>query len=107
MIEDSIKQQVLNQIKDKINLTYKELAWQAEKSSILLEKIKSKYIDVTDSNLIVLYSFDGNFNVSSFKTVSLPKDMEQYKNELEKKYLAKLLEKQKNKENAENQSKFF
>jgi hypothetical protein len=42
MLEESIKQQVLNQINEKISLTYRELAWNKEKCRISLEKLKSK-----------------------------------------------------------------
>ena len=52
---------------------------------------------------ILVYTFDNSMYVSSFRTVTLPKDMENYKNELEKQYLAKLLEKQRNKETMDNQ----
>ena len=43
MLEESIKNQVLNQINEKISLTWKELAWNKEKCRISLEKLKSKY----------------------------------------------------------------
>jgi len=46
----------------------------------------------------MVFTFDGSLSVSTFRTVTLPKDMENYKSELEKQYLAKLLEKEKNKE---------
>ena len=39
--------------------------------------------------------------------MALPKDMEAYKTELEKQYLAKLAEKRKNQENIENQGMIF
>lgn len=42
MLEESIKQQVLNQMSEKINLTYRELAWQSEKCRISLEKLQSR-----------------------------------------------------------------
>lgn len=42
LLEESIKQQVLNQINEKISLTYRELAWNKEKCRISLEKLKSK-----------------------------------------------------------------
>ena len=51
-----------------------------------------------DCEHIMVFTFDGSLSVSTFRTVTLPKDMENYKNELEKQYLAKLLEKEKNKE---------
>lgn len=43
LLEESIKEQVLEQINDKINLTWKELAWQSEKCRLLLDKLQSKY----------------------------------------------------------------
>lgn len=55
-----------------------------------------------DCDYIVVYTFDQTLNVSTFRTVALPKDMEQYKTELERQYLAKLLEKQKTKDNLDN-----
>ena len=58
-----------------------------------------------DCDYIVLYTFDQLQEVSSFRTVALPRDMENYKNELEKQYLAKLAEKQKGQNNQENSSK--
>ena len=60
-----------------------------------------------DCEYIMLYTFDGSLSVSTFRTVTLPKDMENYKNELEKQYLAKLLEKEKNKELEQGQLKKF
>jgi hypothetical protein len=107
LLEESIKQQVNNQINEKIHITHKELAWQSEKCRILLDKIKSKFVDVLDCPQIILYSFDNKSSLSTFRTVALPKDMDQYKSELEKLYLAKLLEKQKNKDGVENQSNYF
>lgn len=104
MLEESIKQQVLNQINDKINLTYKELAWNAEKNSLLLEKVKSKFADVIDCGFIVLHDFKNSYTVTSFRTVSLPKDMDQYKSELERLYHGKLSDQQKGaKDGQENQ----
>jgi hypothetical protein len=104
LLEESIKEQVFNQINEKIITTRKELAWQAERCRILHDKIRSKFVDVIDCPLVVLFSFEGSFSVSSFRTVALPKDMEAYKSELEKIYLAKLLEKMRNNENADNGS---
>ena len=53
----------------------------------------------------MVFTFDGSLNVSTFRTVTLPKDMDNYKTELEKQYFAKLLEKEKNKEQ-DNQGLF-
>jgi hypothetical protein len=107
MLEESIKQQVNSQIYDKIHTTHRELAWQAEKSRILLEKIKSKFLDPLDFTNVMLHSFDQKYSVTSFRTVALPKDMDDYKSELERQYLAKLLEKQKIKDNSETSSNYF
>ncbi len=60
-----------------------------------------------DSEHIILFTFDGKITVDSFRTIALPKDMENYKIELEKQYLAKLLEKQKNKDNIEAPGKIL
>lgn len=91
------------QVQDKINLTYRELAWQSEKCRLMLDKLQTRFKDVIDCDHIVVYTFEQSepLFVTSFRTVTLPKDMEQYKSELEKLYYAKLLEKQKNKENME------
>ena len=59
---------------------------------------KSRFKDVIDCEHIMVFTFDGSISVSTFRTVTLPKDMENYKMELEKQYLAKLLEKEKNKD---------
>ena len=56
---------------------------------------------MVDCEHIVVFTFDGSITVNSFRSIALPKDMENYKVELEKQYLAKLLEKQKNKDNIE------
>lgn len=92
------------QVQDKINLTYRELAWQSEKCRLLLDKLKSRFKDVIECDHIVVYTFDQlePLFVTSFRTVTLPKDMEQYKSELEKSYYGKLMEKQKTKENIDN-----
>lgn len=44
MLEESIKEQVLNQISEKITLTNRELAWYAEKCRISLDKLQSKFV---------------------------------------------------------------
>jgi hypothetical protein len=61
-------------------------------------------MDVIDCNHIVVHTFDGSSSVASFRTIALPKDMDQYKNELEKQYLSKLMDKQSNKDNQDNQA---
>ena len=103
-IEDSIKDHVYQQVQSKVDLTYRELAWQSEKCRLLLDKLKTRFKDVIECDHIVVYTFQQaeSIFVSSFRTVTLPKDMEQYKSELEKQYFAKMLEKQKNKENIDN-----
>ena len=103
MLEESIKDQVLGQIQDKISTTYKELAWQSEKCRLMLDKLQVRFKDVIDCEHIIVYTFDGEINVSSFRSVCLPKDMNEFKALLEKQYLAKLLEKKKNQENIESQ----
>ena len=103
MLEESIKEHVINQINEKIDITYRELAWQSEKCRLMLEKVQSKFKDVIDCDHVVVHSFDKSINVATFRTVCLPKDMEAYKAELEIQYLAKLLEKQKTKENLDAQ----
>ncbi len=54
-----------------------------------------------DCEHIVLFTFDRSLEVASFRTVALPRDMEQYKKTLEEQYLSNLLEKQKKQENPE------
>ncbi|CAF0711556.1 unnamed protein product [Brachionus calyciflorus] len=103
LLEESIKQQVVNQINEKIDITYRELAWNSEKCRLMLEKVQSTFKDVIDCDHVIVHSFDHSVNVSTFRTVALPKDMEAYKAELEKQYYIKLLEKQKTKENLDNQ----
>ncbi|RNA43270.1 WD repeat-containing 52 [Brachionus plicatilis] len=103
MLEETIKEHVIKQINEKIDLTYRELAWQSEKCRLMLEKVQSKFKDAIDCDHVVVHSFDKSVNVSTFRTVALPKDMEAYKVELENQYLAKLLEKQKTKENLDAQ----
>ena len=66
-----------------------------------------RFKDVIDCDHVVVFSFDQEYNVSSFRTVCLPKDMEEYKNELQAQYMAKLAEKQKNQENFEIHGKFL
>lgn len=92
------------QIEEKIQQTYKELAWQSEKCRLMLDKLKTRFKDVIDFDYIVVYTFDSTepFFVTSFRTVTLPKDMEQYKSQLEQHYLDKMLDKQKNKEHIES-----
>ena len=46
LLEDSIKQQVLSQMNDKVQLTYKELAWHTEKCRIMLDKLQFRFKDV-------------------------------------------------------------
>lgn len=95
------------QVEERINLTYRELAWQSEKCRLMLDKLKTRFKDVIDCEHVIVYTFDtiDELFVASFRAVTLPKDMEQYKTELEKLYFAKILEKQKNKENIENLGK--
>jgi len=103
-LEESIKEQVIGQINEKIDITYKELAWNSEKCKVMLDKLHRKYKEMIDCDYIVLTTFDNSIEVASFRTVALPRDMEQYKEELKSQYLSKLAEKRKNENQGENTS---
>lgn len=60
-----------------------------------------------DCEHIIVYTFDSSLSVSTFRTVSLPKDMEKFKNDLENQYLASMMEKLKNKDKIEAQGNFL
>jgi cilia- and flagella-associated protein 44 len=96
LIEESIKDQVLSQIKEKIDLTYKELAWQSEKCRLLLDKLQSRFKDVVSNEHIIVFAFDelgeGTLTVDSFRTIALPRDMEEYKDQLQQQYLTKIID---------------
>lgn len=71
----------------------------------MLEKLQLKYKDMIDCDHVILFTFDASLEVASFRTVAMPRDMEDFKKELESQYLSKLLEKQKNQEGQEPTSK--
>ena len=62
-----------------------------------------RFKEMIDCEYIVVFTFDASLSVSSFRTIALPRDMENYKKELERQYLAKLLEKQQNLDTQDNQ----
>lgn len=103
-LEESIKEQVIGQINEKVEITHKELAWNSEKCRIMLDKLQRKYKEMIDCDYIVLTTFDDAIEVASFRTVALPRDMEAYKDELKEQYLSKLAEKRKNENQGENTS---
>jgi hypothetical protein len=105
ILEESIKNQVLNQIDDKIKLTYRELAWYSEKCRLALEKVKSRFKDVLDCEHMIVYTFDNAYQVSTFRTVQLPRDVDSFEDELIRQYTIHLKEKQKTLNGNELQSK--
>ena len=89
---------MLDRINEKIQLTYRELAWNSEKCRIALDKLQSKFKDVIDCESILVFTFDETLNVSTFRSIRLPRDMEAYRQELERQYQIKLLDKLANRE---------
>ncbi len=60
--------------------------------------MKSRFRDTIDFDHLRLFTFDMEYEVDTFRTLQLPRDIENFENELTRQYTMNLIEKQKNRE---------
>jgi WD40 repeat protein len=74
IMDPSIGQQLLAQLRDKLELVEREMAWESEKHSLALKKLQVKYKDNVECDRIVVWTIsdDGSdrYWVSTFRCVS-------------------------------------
>ncbi|CAF4618885.1 unnamed protein product [Rotaria sp. Silwood1] len=100
ILDENIRQNFLAEIQDKIDLSAKELAWESERCNIALRKLEQWFVDPVAQDVVSVKSFDGKWEVSTFRTIELPNDFYSLQEELERQKNA-LLDKGKRKETVE------
>merc|ERR1719502_1977804 len=59
-----------------VQQVHKELAWDSERRRILMQKLRSKYLDELAVESIVLHAFTTGKHVASFRTTRLPEELQ-------------------------------
>ncbi|XP_062616211.1 cilia- and flagella-associated protein 44-like [Saccostrea cucullata] len=83
-LDREIKLELEKQKTDRIDLVRKELAWEAEKQRVALEKLRKRYKDVVECERIVVKAFKTPHEVASFRAAKLSDDFYQMKAEFER-----------------------
>ncbi|XP_074652110.1 cilia- and flagella-associated protein 44-like isoform X2 [Tubulanus polymorphus] len=83
-MDPEIKKDLERQTSEKIDIVRKELAWEAEKHRIALEKLKQKFKDIVECDRIVLKAFLTPHEICSYRAAKLSDDFYQLKAEMER-----------------------
>ncbi|XP_065931883.1 cilia- and flagella-associated protein 44 isoform X1 [Magallana gigas] len=83
-LDKDIKLELDKQKHDRIDIVRKELAWEAEKQRIALEKLRKRYKDVVECERIVVKAFKTPHEVASFRAAKLSDDFYQMKADFER-----------------------
>ncbi|XP_022324096.2 cilia- and flagella-associated protein 44-like isoform X1 [Crassostrea virginica] len=83
-LDKDIKLELEKQKTDRIDIVRKELAWEAEKQRIALEKLRKRYKDVVECERIVVKAFKTPHEVASFRAAKLSDDFYHMKADFER-----------------------
>ncbi|KAK3107710.1 hypothetical protein FSP39_020546 [Pinctada imbricata] len=83
-LDREIKGELERQKTERIDVVRKELAWEAEKQRIALEKLRKRYKDVVECERIVVKAFKTPHEVASFRAAKLSDDFYHMKAEYER-----------------------
>ncbi|CAM4893268.1 unnamed protein product [Rotaria socialis] len=97
ILDQHIRENFLAELQDKVDLSIKELAWESERCNIALRKLEQWFIDPVVQDVVSVKSFDGQWEVSTFRTIELPQDFYEMQEEIERQKTA-LMDKGKRKE---------
>ncbi|UJR37290.1 hypothetical protein I4U23_029999 [Adineta vaga] len=100
ILDENIRQNFQAELKEKVDQSVKELAWESERCSIALKKLEQWFVDPVAQDIVSIKSFDNQWEVSTFRTIELPSDFEAMQEEIERQK-AMLLAKTKRKETLE------
>ncbi|XP_038057956.1 cilia- and flagella-associated protein 44-like isoform X2 [Patiria miniata] len=81
-MDPGIRKELEKQTNDKIELVRRELAWEAEKHKISLEKLKNRFKIELECERIVVVSIQTDHEVPTYRTTKLPKEFLEMKQEL-------------------------
>ncbi|XP_028405556.1 cilia- and flagella-associated protein 44-like [Dendronephthya gigantea] len=82
-IDPEIRKQQEIETAEKIDLVRKELAWESEKYSIGLRKLRDRFQSMMECDRIIVYACHSPYKVSSFRSAKLPELYEYLKQSLE------------------------
>lgn len=106
ILDENIRQNFQAELKEKVDLSVKELAWESERCNIALRKLEQWFVDPVAQDIVSVKSFDGRWEVNTFRTIQLPNDFYSMQEEIERQKLA-LLDKSRRKETVEVSGKLF
>merc|ERR1712151_151351 len=74
IIDPSLKEEFQAETQEKINLLHREKAWESERQSIALHKIKKAFTDIIECRRVIVHTFGGEHDVASYRSTKLTKD---------------------------------
>ncbi|CAF3878718.1 unnamed protein product [Adineta steineri] len=101
ILDENIRKNFQNELKEKADQSIKELAWESERCAIALKKLEQWFTEPIGQDVVSCKSFDGQWEVSTFRTIELPSDFYAMQEEIERQKAA-YLERTKRRETAEN-----
>ncbi|XP_022090775.1 cilia- and flagella-associated protein 44-like isoform X2 [Acanthaster planci] len=81
-MDPGIRKELEKQTNDKIELVQRELAWEAEKHRISLEKLKERFKTELECERIVVVSIQTDHELATYRTTKLPREFHEMKQEL-------------------------
>ncbi|XP_072902159.1 cilia- and flagella-associated protein 44 isoform X2 [Hemitrygon akajei] len=102
-IDRRIQEQIDKQITDRIEMVYKEMAWEQEKYQIGLQKLQARFRDAVEYDTVIVHCFESDHKVSTYRVTSFSKEYHQMKADML--WKSQLQVEQKSKDNAFKESK--
>ncbi|XP_062907293.1 cilia- and flagella-associated protein 44 [Mobula hypostoma] len=102
-IDKRIQDQIDKQITDRIEMVYKEMAWEQEKYQIGLQKLQARFRDAVEYDTVIVHCFESDHKVSTYRVTSFSKEYHQMKADMLRR--SQLQVEQKSKDNAFKESK--
>ncbi|XP_072116973.1 cilia- and flagella-associated protein 44 isoform X3 [Mobula birostris] len=102
-IDRRIQDQIDKQITDRIEMVYKEIAWEQEKYQIGFQKLQARFRDAVEYDTVIVHCFESDHKVSTYRVTSFSKEYHQMKADMLRR--SQLQVEQKSKDNAFKESK--
>ncbi|XP_071842731.1 cilia- and flagella-associated protein 44-like isoform X2 [Apostichopus japonicus] len=84
-MDPGIRRELERQTKDRIELVHKELAWEAEKHRIALEKLQQRFKAELEFERVVVVSIKSSHQVATYRTTELSKEFHVLREEMNRK----------------------
>ncbi|XP_069745603.1 cilia- and flagella-associated protein 44-like isoform X2 [Narcine bancroftii] len=102
-IDKRIQDQINRQITDRIEMVYKEMAWEQEKYRIGLQKLKARFRNAIEYDTVIGHCFESDHKISTYRVTSFSEKFYQMKADVLQR--SQMRVEQKSKENLCKESK--